>query len=111
MYGTDICSEDPLLQAVRRAWVIRNFLETDEEFFACESTEVPLRGLKLPRSVLEKIYSINFKRLVGRKPKKLNYRAAVSECKRIGDSVTKLGEVKPNANTASRVVSLLQQMQ
>jgi len=110
IYGTDICSEDPLLQAVRRAWVTRNFLETDEEFFAWESTE-PLKGLKLPRRVLEKIYSINFKRLVGRKPKRLNYKAAVSECKRIGDALTKLGEVKPNANTAFHIASLLQQMQ
>ena len=111
IYGTDICSKDSLLHAVERAWVTRNFLETDEEFFTWASTEAPVRGLKLPRSVLEKIYSMNFKRLVGEEPEKLNLTAAISECKRIGDSTTKLGQGKPNANTATRVASLLQQMQ
>jgi len=116
IYGTDISSGQTLGQAVARAWLVRNFLETDEEFLVPPSAdsllgqpESPFKGMKLPRGVLEKIYSQNFERIVGRKPKELNLEAAVTECKRIGRIVTQLGKMKPEENSALRIAGLLKQ--
>jgi predicted TIM-barrel fold metal-dependent hydrolase len=116
VYGTDISSGQTLEQAVSRAWLVRNFLETDEEFFVPSSAdsllgepEAPLKGMRLPRHVLEKIYAKNFERIAGKKPKELNPKAAIAECKRIGRVVTQLGKMKPEENSALRIASLLKQ--
>ncbi len=116
IYGTDISSRQTLEQAVARAWLVRNFLETDEEFFVPSSAdsllgepEVTLKGMKLPREVLEKMYAKNFERIVGRKPEELNLEAAIAECERIGKIATQLGKIKPEENSALRIASLLKQ--
>jgi len=116
VYGTDISSGQTLEQAVARAWLVRNFLETDEEFPVPPSAdsllgqpEAPLKGMKLPPSVLEKIYAKNFERIAGKKPKELNLKAAIAECRRIGKIATRLGKIKPEENSALRIASLLKQ--
>ncbi len=116
VYGTDISSEQTLEQAVARAWLVRNFLETDKGFFVPPSAdnllgepEAPLQGIKIPRDALEKMYTKNFERIVGRKPKELNLEAAIAECKRIGKLATQLGKIKPEENSALRIASLLKQ--
>jgi len=69
---------------------MRNFLETDEEFSVGPTDKNFLarpdtvKGIKLPESVLEKIYRLNFLRIVGDKPKVLNIPLAKKECHRIG---------------------------
>ena len=62
-----------------RGMMIRRFLETDEAFDVPEDPAMtpdprpPLRGLALPREVLELIYAKNFRRVVGRdRPRPLN---------------------------------------
>ncbi len=78
LFGTDIGMSTTLSQHLARIWLIRNFLETDEEFYTVpEADELltrydePYLGLNLPSSSLEKIYSENFKRLWGKKPRKV----------------------------------------
>ncbi|MEO8205643.1 MAG: amidohydrolase family protein [Chthoniobacterales bacterium] len=72
IFGTDI---GLMMNASHpdRGVCIRRFLETAdtfpivEDFFMYPSEEPPLQGLQLPADVLEKIYSVNFHRMVGHK--------------------------------------------
>ncbi|MCW4012634.1 MAG: amidohydrolase family protein [Candidatus Bathyarchaeota archaeon] len=72
LFGTDIGMSKTLPEHLARIWLIRNFLETDEEFYTVPEAdelltryEQPYIGLNLPRSSLEKIYAANFRRLWG----------------------------------------------
>lgn len=94
LYGTDIGVSTTLQQHLDRIWLIRNFLESDEEFFTPRTADKlltrykePYIGLKLPRATLEKIYYKNFQRLWGEKPRKININAAISRCEREGNAV------------------------
>jgi len=94
LYGTDIGVSRNLQQHLSRIWLIRNFLESDEEFYTPPTADnlltrykEPYIGLKLPRTVLEKIYFKNFQRLWSKKPKKINLNAAIARCEREGNKV------------------------
>jgi hypothetical protein len=70
--------------------MIRRFLETDDVFdpphedpYMWPDKRAPLRGLKLPREALEDIYSTGLERLLGKKPRPLDERAAVEELERL----------------------------
>ena len=76
LFGTDIGMSQTLPEHQARIWLIRNWLETDEQFHTVpEADELltrykkPYIGLDLPRNSLEKIYHLNFKRLWGAKPR------------------------------------------
>jgi predicted TIM-barrel fold metal-dependent hydrolase len=78
-FGTDIMMWLTIDEALARIWLLRNFLETDEEFFTPPEADrlltrykEPYIGLHLPKSVLRKIYAGNFRRVWGRRPKKEN---------------------------------------
>jgi predicted TIM-barrel fold metal-dependent hydrolase len=77
-FGTDIGTWHTFDEAISRIWLVRNFLESNEEFFAPPASnnfltryKKPFIGLKLPESVLGKIYSQNFQRLWGKKTRKI----------------------------------------
>ena len=68
-FGTDIATWQ-IQEAVARIWLVRKFLESDEEFFTPNTAdelltryEEPFVGLNLPEEVLRKIYAENFMRL------------------------------------------------
>jgi len=91
-FGTDIATWQTLQEALDRIWLIRNFLESDEEFFTPETADIlltrykePFIGLKLPEGALRKIYCENFKRLWGDEPRPLNI-------DRVIDALQKKGE-------------------
>jgi len=70
LFGTDIGMSTTQPEHLARIWLIRNFLETDEQFHTVPEAdellthyEQPYHGLNLPSSSLEKIYATNFKRL------------------------------------------------
>ena len=92
LYGTDITNGETIEGAVRHANRIKRFLETDDPIM----WEIPggkseiLLGLNLPNHVTRKIYSENFERIVGGRPRTLNLDAAIEECKRIAEIVPKL---------------------
>ena len=76
LFGTDIGMSTKLSEHLARIWLIRNFLETGEQFHTVpEADELltrykePYIGLDLPKNSLEKIYSGNFKRLWGTRPR------------------------------------------
>jgi predicted TIM-barrel fold metal-dependent hydrolase len=113
VYGTDIGGGQTIAEATSRAWIVRNFLETDEEFLVPKESdsllggpEIPFRGLDLPKAALEKIYAGNFERLAGPKPRKLDLDKALAECKRIAKIASGNG-VKPEDNGASTITSIL----
>jgi predicted TIM-barrel fold metal-dependent hydrolase len=87
IYGTDI-GANPLLspesefdidREALQPWLVRSFLETDSKLFFPEGIGITqnmfageqLNGLALPSSALEKIYRMNFERMVGEKPANL----------------------------------------
>jgi predicted TIM-barrel fold metal-dependent hydrolase len=61
-------------------YVIRTVLETDNEI---EFWNIELHGMKLDRTVLEKIYGANFRRYAGTCPKKVETAQVIEECNRI----------------------------
>jgi predicted TIM-barrel fold metal-dependent hydrolase len=99
IYGTDIGASaidyDPahgldVAESLGRAWIVRNFLETDEAYGAPEGVGHGLgmdadefHGIALPRGVLKKIYRNNFERLFGPRPVPLNRDGALTELERI----------------------------
>ena len=107
IFGTD-CGPDGIPS---RIWVVRNFLETEEEFHV--PTDEPLfwpdhrtmiRGISLPEEVLEKIYAGNFRRFVSPAPRPLDRRLAMAELNRLTALQDALGAPR---NTARRVAARL----
>ena len=91
-FGTDIATWQTVQEAVARIWLVRKFLESDEEFFTPNTAdelltryEEPFVGLNLPEEVLRKIYAENFMRLWGEKPKKVNMDVAIKICEEKGE--------------------------
>lgn len=83
LFGTDIAPWQSLQQAIDRIWILRNFLETDEEFRTPDTAddlmtryEKPFLGLGLPEEALAKIYAGNFRRMWGDRPRQLDGDAA-----------------------------------
>jgi predicted TIM-barrel fold metal-dependent hydrolase len=113
LYGTDIGGGQSVAEAAARAWIVREFLETDDEFLVPKESdsllggpEVPFRGLNLPGAVLERIYAGNFERLAGPKPRRFDHAKALDECKRIAAIAAKNG-VKAEENGATHIASIL----
>jgi len=84
LFGTDTGTWETVEESVEKIWLIRNFLESDEEFFTPPAADSlltrykePFIGLKLPGDVLKKIYAQNFQRLWGKKPRKIAVDAAI----------------------------------
>jgi predicted TIM-barrel fold metal-dependent hydrolase len=93
-FGTDIATRQTLQQAIARIWLIRNFLESDEEFFTPPTAdklltryEKPFMGLELPEGALRRIYSENFQRLWGKRPRNVCLDAAIEMSKEKGEEV------------------------
>lgn len=91
-FGTDIASWQTFQEAADRIWLIRNFLESDEEFYTPPTADKlltkykePFVGLKLPEEVLRKILAGNFQRLWGTKPKKVNKEFALKVLRQKGE--------------------------
>ena len=94
LFGTDIGMSTTLQQHKDRIWLIRNFLESDEEFNTPDTAddlitryEDPYSGLNLPRTSLEKIYHKNFKRLWKQQPSDVNVEKAIATCEMEGNKV------------------------
>ncbi len=91
-FGTDIAPWQTIQEAVDRIWLIRNFLESDEEFYTPPTAdklltkyEKPFVGLKLPKEAVRKILAGNFQRLWGKKPQKVNKELASKILKHKGE--------------------------
>jgi predicted TIM-barrel fold metal-dependent hydrolase len=83
LYGTDNSMESwdektPLVNSLDR-WVrMRRFLETDQGFDTG-------KGLRLGPSVVRKIYSMNFERVTGRRPKRVDLERSIMHCLKRAD--------------------------
>jgi predicted TIM-barrel fold metal-dependent hydrolase len=92
LFGTDIGMSTTGPQHLARIWLLRKFLETGEEFYTPEVADdaltrygEPFIGLSLRRSSFEKIYSGNFRRLWGAKPRLVNIDGAIAASEKQGD--------------------------
>ncbi len=91
LFGTDICDWQKSKAALDRIWVLRNFLESDEEFFTPRTADhlmtrytEPFIGLALPGEVLKKIYAGNFQRIFGKQPRPVDTLCAADSCDKHG---------------------------
>jgi predicted TIM-barrel fold metal-dependent hydrolase len=107
IFGTDLVEDSP----TSRIWVTRNCLESDETFHVPTDERLfwpdhrtTLRGLALPKDVLEKIYVGNFTRLAGFRPKPLNMPVVREELQRIATISAVLGEEE---NSARKVLETI----
>lgn len=107
LFGTDLAPGGPR----SRIWVVRNFLETDEQFHV--PTDEPLfwpdhrtmiQGIALPQDALRRIYAGNFRRVVSGAPRPLDTNLVLAELDRLAALQDALGH-SPNA--ARRVASCL----
>ncbi len=86
-----------------RLWVVRNFLETEEEFHVPTDERLfwpdhrtMIQGIALPEEVLKKMYGGNFRRQVSAQPSALNRGLVLAELDRLTVLLDALG-AKPNA--------------
>jgi len=121
VFGDDTAIREEVVATVEKAitgkvFFIRNFLESEEEFLMPEGDENFLRiedrfqGIKLPESVLKKIYFQNFLSIIAEKPSSLNIPAGKEECHRIGEILERkysFPREKNFAYEAERFLSLL----
>ena len=85
LFGTDIGMSENLQEHLARIWIVRSFLESDEEFYIPSTADrslirykgEPFMGLNLPKQALKKIYADNFRRLWGETPRKVNLEIAI----------------------------------
>jgi len=95
LFGTDIGVSTTFHQHLDRIWLIRNFLESEENFYTPPTADSlltrykePFKGLGLPHNVLKKIYSENFKRIWGQNPVEIDLESALSFCQKEGDEIS-----------------------
>jgi len=110
LFGTDI-GIGAHETGPKRGWMIRNFLETDESFpvpddpFMTPDERPNLKGIKLPKEALDKIYALNFQKLIGgTNPKPLNYPAVRKLLLDVEERSLRRGE---GTTTAARVLDQL----
>lgn len=117
LFGTDIGDWQDVKSALARAWLVRNFLESDSEFYLPSEADSllepqmrkPILGLNLPRGVLEKIYYENFVRLVGAKPRKLDVSLAIKECERLAKEEAMIENKPIEETTAYLAINILKE--
>jgi predicted TIM-barrel fold metal-dependent hydrolase len=123
VYGTDIgasaIDQDPTQQLDRpeslgRAWVVRQFLESDRPFSAPAGVghwlgmdTAGFHGIALPLDVLEKIYHANFERVFGPEPAPLNRDAALAELERMAAVIDAQAGGEPVDSPARRAARRL----
>lgn len=107
VFGTDLFEDSP----VSRIWVTRACLESDETFHVPTDERLfwpdhrtTLRGLNLPKDVLEKIYITNWTRLVSAEPKPLNVPVVREELERLAAISDQLSEKENLARHALEVI-------
>ena len=113
--GTDITGGQDSDEAKCRLDILTRWLASGDEFRVPEKADILLgrqedgliRGMSLPKEVLEKIYNSNFEHLAGSEPKELNRDLAAKECERIAASVIALGRDDSNAATAKEAAKML----
>ena len=92
VFGTDnVCSVDQgdLAGSIDKIRCMRRFLATKDEF---TFGRYDVRGLGLDESVLAKIYTGNFERHFGSKPKPVSREAALGYCRELADQAEPVPE-------------------
>lgn len=99
VFGADIEAGSSEKEAKIRASVVTRWLETDDDYRVDPEADYTLgppedgiiRGMKLPNESLDNIYTNNFERLAGAKPKTLNVEYALELSLRQLDAIRALG--------------------
>ena len=84
LMGTDIGMSTTLRQHLARIWLLRNLIESDEEFYTPDYADdlltrykEPFIGLNLPGTSRRRIYSDNYRKLWGAKPRDVDINVAI----------------------------------
>lgn len=87
-----------------RLWVVRRFLEGDEEFHVPEDDPLfwpdhraVIRGIALPQEVLREVYAGNFQRVTSLAPRPLNRELLMQELHRLAILQVELGAPRSTA--------------
>jgi hypothetical protein len=111
LFGTDIGAralltspqtDIQLAESQERVYLIRNFLENSNEFylhpekgFLFGDLQTPFLGLGLPEPILQKIYHLNFEKVVAPIPRPLNPGLIVGMCNQIEAMLQIQGSSQP----------------
>ncbi|MCX7704892.1 MAG: amidohydrolase family protein [bacterium] len=118
VFGTDTSITEKFDRRGTREKIsfMKRFLETEDVFHMpkgdinfLSQPDKPIKGIKLPFSVLRKVYRKNFMEIVGRKPKKIDMNSAIEECVRIGKEVE--SRFPKNKNFGYSAAEYLQNLQ
>jgi hypothetical protein len=106
LFGTDIGAKALLAQdstgldsaeSITRGMVVRNFLELEgpislpDKAFLFDEPEKPFIGLGLSDEILKKIYSRNFERVAGEKPRSVVTPAVIGACEQLQHQIQAMG--------------------
>ena len=125
LFGTDIGAKALLVdpdegiqfeESRGRVMVVRNFLESDSEFqlpdksgFLFGGGEPALRGICLPKEVLQKIYSSNFTRMVSESPRSLNPGMIAEFCDQVEKMIAIQGSSQPGVPGDTSIARMVKQ--
>ncbi len=123
LFGTDIGSKALLAtpeagiepeESHARVSLVRRFLEGEGPFLPDSDKgylfgrfDRPLQGIYLPDEILEKIYRLNFEKLAGEKPRRLDRAAILQECQRLAAIIPILGANGPTQPGDTSVVEMV----
>ena len=115
VFGTDLWSGIGNEQGILRAGLVFRWLETDDEFRVPDGADFLLgppedgivRGLRLPKLILDAIYRGNLARVAGPVPRPLNLPRVIEECNRLA-AIAEAVSGKPASETeAGKVAEVL----
>jgi hypothetical protein len=115
VFGTDLSSSLTVDEGRFRAGIIYRWLESEDTFRVPDGADFLLgapedgviRGMSLPKEVLDRIYAGNFASLAGDAPRALNVPLAVQECERLAGIAEELSGQDRAGTEAAKVARLL----
>jgi hypothetical protein len=115
VFGTDIHSDLTVEEGKVRAGIVYRWLESEDTFRVPTSVDFLLgkpedgiiHGMKLPDSVLEKIYSKNMLSLTGAKPQKLVVDKAIAYCDKLSHIAEIMSESPAEETEAAQIATFL----
>jgi predicted TIM-barrel fold metal-dependent hydrolase len=107
VFGTDLTEGDSEEDRPRME-MVRKFLELDEPF---DYYHLKCHGLGLPTSVLDRIYSGNFTRLVSPEPAGLNLDLCVAHCDHVAEQAVRIADDKLRQKVLAELASTARKLQ
>ncbi len=116
IFGTDLMRLT-FAEGCARVRLLQRWLETDDvfrlgpdaDFLLGPPEDGVIRGLSLPQEVLEQIYSRNFSRTAGARPRPLDVPAAAELCRELAHIAEAMSGIPATTTAAGKAAALLNQ--